>query len=110
MTESAQTWLMAGVIGGFVLSQVVDLIWAFNGKTFGRKELKEAEGIVMKRGYSAYTYLPSFGVDDNELGIALDKLAFGGKIILDANGNVVGRLLPKVVSNPKLRLVVDNTK
>lgn len=50
------------------------------------------------------------GTENAELRTALDSFAFTGQVVLDKSGNVVGRVLPKVVKGPHLRLVVDNTK
>lgn len=75
-------------------------------------ERTEAERILSSRGMSSHIYLPSFGVEDEHLRQALEKVAYTGRIVLDDGGHVVGRVLPKVVkgAGPQLKLVVDNDK
>ncbi|GAB0154558.1 hypothetical protein MnBA_39580 [Marinobacterium sp. BA1] len=76
-------------------------------------EKAEAEKILSCHGMSAHIYMPGFGVDDQHLRQALEKMAYTGRIVLDDDGHVVGRVMPKLVkgsTGARLRLVVDNTK
>lgn len=69
----------------------------------------EAEKVLATHGMLAHRYLATVGTEDRELRRALDQFAFTGHIVLDRHGGVVGKLVPKVVKEPHLRLVVDNT-
>lgn len=76
-------------------------------------ERSETDRILSNHGMSAYFYMPAIGVDDQELRRALEMAAFNGRIVLDKEGRVVGKIIPKVVkasAGPHLRLVVDNSK
>lgn len=68
-----------------------------------------AQRVLAKHGMDAFFYMPGFDAKDGELREALDVMEYTGNIVLDRNGNVVGRLMPKVTKGPHLRLVVDNT-
>lgn len=76
----------------------------------GRRS-QAAEKFLRLRGMEAYTYLPSFACEPGEMRDALSALDHSNRIVLDREGRLVGRLLPKVqATGPGLRLVVDNTK
>lgn len=60
-------------------------------------------------GMDAFLYIPGFGFEDGKLRSALDVMEYTGKIVLYRNGDVVGRVMPKVAKGLHLRLVVDNT-
>jgi len=107
-----QLWFFAGGIAVFILIQIAGLIKTVAGRPSGMKELKQAEEVLARHKMSVYSYIPTIGMDDTELRDALDLAAMHGKVILNADGQVVGRLLPKPESNveTRLRLIVDNTK
>ena len=75
-----------------------------------RRARSEAEAILKEHGLSSHLYMPGIGIDDPVLHGALDRIAFSGRIVIDGNGIVIGKLMPTVQKGPHLRLVVDNAK
>lgn len=70
-----------------------------------------AAKVLRAHGMEAHTYLPSFSAEPGELRDALSAFDFTSQLVLDSNGHLVGRVLPKSQEQgPGLRLVVDNTK
>lgn len=72
----------------------------------------DAEKVLSAHGLSAYSYMPAIGIEDPELHEALERSVLYGRIILDDQGRVIGKVLPKVAKrtdNAQLRLVVDNS-
>lgn len=70
-----------------------------------------AERVLREHGMEAHTYLPSFGCEAGPLRDALTAFDFANKLVLDREGRLVGRALPKVqAKGPGIRLIVDNTK
>lgn len=70
----------------------------------------EAHRVLEQHGMEAFYYMPGVDIENPEFRGALDLMEHAGKIVLDRNGHVVGRLMPKVDKGPRLRLVVDNTQ
>lgn len=71
---------------------------------------QEAVKVLRAHGMEPHTYLPSFSVDPGELRDALAVFDYTNQLVLDRNGHLIGRVLPKVQAHgPGLRLVVDNT-
>ncbi len=107
-----QGWFFVGGIAVFVLIQIAGLIKTAAGRPDGSKELIQAEKVLARHKMSAHSYIPTIGIDDIELRDALDRVAMSGKVIVHADGQVVGRLLPKsdTKGETRLRLIVDNTK
>ena len=104
---------MAFLIAGAAMMWLADWMVRFWMQSKESQEQAEAEKILSAHGMSTHLYMPSLGVDDQNLREALDKAAYTGRIVLDDNGYVVGRVLPKLVkggTGPQLRLVVDNSK
>jgi len=98
------------VATGVLLYCIIDQLLSFWRNT-KKSQLREGAAKVLEaHGMSAYLYLASIGAKDTTLRNAIDRYAFTGYIILDRNGEVVGKLVPKVVKGPHLRLVVDNTR
>lgn len=72
---------------------------------------QDAAKVLRAHGMDAYTYLPSFSAEQGELRDALAAFDFTNQLVVDRDGRLIGRVLPKAQSNgPGLRLVVDNTK
>lgn len=95
---------------GVFLAGATDWCWTFWRRAENSHARADAEKVLTAHGLSAHAYLATVGTEDAELREALDQFAFTGHIVLDKQGNVVGRLLPKVAKGPHLRLVVDNSK
>lgn len=98
----------------YAVVEVLRWLWDWNERSRARHRRVLAEQTLNARGMSVYPYMPAFGVDDPELRSALAVFEYGGHVVLDKDGRMVGRLMPKVVARgrpaPGLRLVVDNTK
>jgi hypothetical protein len=73
---------------------------------------RQAAALVLRaNGMEKHTYLPSFGAEPGALADALMAFDFTNELVLDKDGRLAGRLLPKLQPNgPGLRLVVVNTK
>jgi hypothetical protein len=69
----------------------------------------EAQRVLEKHGMDAFFYMPGCDAGEGELRRALDVMEYTGKIVLDREGNVVGKVMPKIAKGPHLRLVVDNS-
>ena len=77
---------------GVFLAFVTGWCWAFWRRAENNHAQADAEKVLAAHGLSAHAYL------------ATDQF------VLDKQGNVVCRLLPKATKEPHLRLVVDNSK
>lgn len=104
---------LTGAVVCFVIVLVVQ--WLLSKLTHSdlQKRQERAAAAIRQHGMEVFTYLPSFGGDDEQRQ-HLAAFDFSGKLILDRDGRLVGRVLPKVVRelDPRrkgLRLVVDNT-
>jgi hypothetical protein len=101
-----------GVIAAtLVANWLIEWAIKFRQRSDATLRRQKAEKFLRLRGMEAYTYLPSFACEPGELRHALSALDHSNQVVLDRDGRLVGRLLPKVQSTgPGLRLVVDNTK
>ena len=97
-------WFICGVL----LASVADWLLRFRRRMEERKRRSDAEQVLAQHGLTPQLYLPGVGEEDRELHSALDAVAFTGHIITNAKGEVVGKLCPKAVKGPHLRLVVSN--
>lgn len=95
---------------GIIVAAVLDIALRFWGRHQYRERRRNAGEVLKRHGLTPQLYLATVDEDDPELRSALDEFAFSGYIITNAKGNVVGRLCPKVVKGPHLRLVVSNDK
>lgn len=76
-----------------------------------KQRQQEADKVLRAHGMQAHVYLCSFGSEPGELRKALEFNDFSNRLVLDAEGNLIGRVLPTMkTQGPGLRLVVDNTK
>ncbi len=72
---------------------------------------QDAARVLRAHGMETHTYLPSFSAEPGELRDALSAFDFTNKLVVDRDGRLIGRVLPKTQADgPGLRLVVDNTK
>lgn len=99
----------------WIAATAIAAYWAFERlvRWWQRRDnearIAEAQRVLEKHGMDAFFYIPGFDAEDGELRRALDVMEYTGKIVLDRDGNVVGRVMPKIAKGPHLRLVVDNT-
>lgn len=98
------------IAAGMFLALTADWLLRFYLKSENASNKTKAEKTLASHGMSAHLYLATVGQEDKVLRRALDQFSFTGHIILDKQGNVVGKVLPKAEKAPYLRLVVDNTK
>ncbi len=75
-----------------------------------RARRSEAQKFLRTRGMEAHLYLPSFGEEREDLRAALAVFDHTGYVVLNRDGQLVGRVLPKIGPRKGLRLVVDNSK
>ncbi len=101
---NAFLWVVVGVL----LAATVDWLFRFWRQSEDRQRRLHARGILKKHGYTPQLYLATFEEANHELREALDTYAFTGHIIINAEGNVVGKLCPRMERVPHLRLVVSN--
>jgi hypothetical protein len=104
---------LTGAVVCFVIVLVGQWVISKLTRSDLQKRQERAEAAIRPHGMEVFTYLPSFGADDEQRQ-HLAAFDFSGKLILDRDGRLVGRVLPKVVRefDPRrkgLRLVVDNT-
>lgn len=107
-----QYWLALGALCAWIALDLALSRWRGHSdrKDMARRE-RESEEVLHAHGLDAYLYLASVGVTNTELRDALAVLAGSGKVVLDRDQRLVGRLVPKTEpKGPGLRLVVDNTK
>jgi hypothetical protein len=97
-------WLSTGV----ALALGTDWLFRFWRRSQASQRRSEAVAVLKKHGLSPRLYLATIGVDDDELRNALDEFAYSGHIIINSKDEVVGKICPRVVKGPQLRLVVSN--
>lgn len=101
-----------GLIGATLIANWI-IEWTIKFRLRGESARRQqaAEKFLRSHGMEAHTYLPSFACEQGALRDALSALDHSNRVVLDREGRLVGRLLPKVqAAGPGLRLVVDNTK
>jgi hypothetical protein len=98
-------WLLYGAalaaIGGWLVR-----FWSTSED--GRRR-SNAANVLKRYGMTPQLNLATVGGEDPELLKALDVFASTGYIITGANGEVVGKLCPRVAKGPHLRLVISNS-
>lgn len=97
-------WLSTGI----ALALAMDWLIRFWLRSQAKKRRSEAVAVLKKHGLTPQLYLATFGVKDADLRRALDEFAYSGHIIMNAKDEVVGKICPRWVKGPHLRLVVSN--
>ena len=98
------------IAAGMLLAFIADWLLRLYRQSENTGARVKAEKILAAHGMTAHLYLATIGQEDGELRRALDQFTLTGHIILNQQGNVVGKVVPKAGKAPHLRLVVDNTK
>lgn len=93
---------------GVVLGVAIDWLLRTWQRRQSDRRRSEAVHFLKKHGLSPQLYLASIGVDDPELRRAIDEFAYSGHLIVNAQNEVVGKLCPRVVKGPHLRLIVSS--
>lgn len=106
-------WLNALMLiaATLVTSSVLEWAWKVWRRSDDARRRQEAVEVLHAHGMEAHTYLASFAAENGQLREALSAFDFTNQIVVDREGRLVGRVLPKAQqAGPGLRLVVDNTK
>lgn len=99
------------VAGTLVASFMLEWAWKLWQRSEDAGRRQKAADVLRAHGMEAHTYLASFAAERGQLREALAAFDHTNQIVLDREGRLVGRLLPKAQQGgPGLRLVVDNTK
>ncbi len=97
-----------GVIAVLVIVLIVSLISMRNEmhlKALEKKEVNKAKSIVNSHGMSFGMYLPSVEHHDNpELASALERLASVGYVVVDQQGQIVGKIATTLGSEEKAKI------
>jgi len=96
------------LVSGGVFALMMDWLHRFWLRSQGNLKRSEALAVLKRHGLTPQLYLATIGVEDTELRNALDEFAFSGHIIMNNEDEVVGKICPRVVKGPHLRLVVSN--
>lgn len=103
-----------GMFAGVILALGTNSLIRYWERSRNQAKYDEAKKLLDAHGLSSLPYVAAIGTEDEALRLALDRVSLDSRIVLDAHGNVVGRIIPQVVkktvANVSLRLVVDNTK
>jgi len=96
---------------GALFALTMEGLYKFWQRSQTSYRLSQARMVLKNHKLTPVLYLSSVGIDDPELLRALDEFAFTGHIIVNANGEIVGKICPSAqkVKKPHLRLVVSNT-
>lgn len=89
------------------------LVWAVRFRRNSEQEQRQQEAEKTLRAHSLQyrVYLASFACKSKKLSKALEAYDFSNRLVLDADGNLVGGVLPGMkAQGPSLRIVVDNTR
>jgi len=105
-------WQSLGLVTAtLAASWCLDWVVRFWRNSKQEQRQQEAEKTLRAHGLQSRVYLASFACESEELRKALEAYDFSNRLVLDADGNLVGGVLPSMkASGPSLRLVVDNTK
>jgi hypothetical protein len=99
-------WLFFGAL----LAGGADWLLIFWRRSEERQRRSDAAEVLKRHGLTPQLYLATINEEDADLRGALDAFAFTGHIITNAKGEVVGKLCPKAVKGPYLRLIVSNDR
>ena len=94
--------------GGAACCWAIDLCVRWLNRRRDAAARARAEVVIARHRLSVLLYLPSVGIDDTELRGALASPAFAGRIIVDRDGRIVGKVAGRLPQEPYLRLVVSN--
>lgn len=94
--------------GGVLLAMCVNFLLASWQRRDRALKIASARRLLEEHGLTPQLYVATIGQTDPGLRAALDVFASQGYVITEANGEVIGKLCPKVTKGPHLRLVVSN--
>jgi hypothetical protein len=99
------------LFGGVFALLIVKIysVWLASEQGLRRQHALE---VLRTFGMSVHRYNSCIGINNKTLQEALSEFEFSGEIIMNAHGEVIGGVVPKIVAatdRPHLRLVVSNT-
>ena len=97
------------LVAGALLSAA--LSWGYRSWERIEKEgRRKAKAVLKKHGLFPHLYLASMGIEDQELRHALVEFDHTGYIILNSEGSVAGRVLPRVAVEKKSHLKLVSSR
>jgi hypothetical protein len=95
-------------VGGFVLSEAINFSFRFYKNSIESRERSEALQVLRSHGMSPQLYLSTIGEENLELRNAMEAFAYTGHIIMNEQGEIVGKICQTAKKTTNLRLVVNN--
>lgn len=99
---------MSLVLDGVVFVLVVNFVHSFWLRHRADQRRADAGAVLKSHGLTPELYLPTVGIKDPSLRNAMDEFAFSGHIIMNAEGQVVGKIAKTAQQRPHLRRVASN--
>jgi hypothetical protein len=95
-------------VGGFFLAEAINFSFRFYRNSIESRERSEALQVLRSHGMSPQLYLSTIGEENLELRNAMEAFAYTGHVIMNEQGEIVGKICKKAVKAPNIRLVVNN--
>jgi len=103
---------MSLVLDGVLFVLVVNFVHSFWLRFWLRhradQRRADAGAVLKSHGLTPVLYVPTVGIEDPSLRNAMDEFAFSGHIIMNAEGQVVGKIAGTAQQSPHPRLVASN--
>ena len=99
---------MSLVLGGVLFVLAVDFVRGFWLRLQASRRRADAGAVLKSHGLTPVLYVPTVGIEDPALRNAMDEFAFSGHIIMNAEGQVVGKIAKTAQQSPHLRLDAAN--
>ena len=99
---------MSLVLDGVLFVLVVDFVRSFWLRHRANQRRADAGAILKSHALTPVLYVPTVGIEDPAVRNAMDEFAFSGHIIMNAEGQVVGKIAGTAQQRPHPRLVVSN--
>jgi len=94
------------VITGVVLAEITNRSVRWWQSIEDQRLRAEAKDILAKHGMSPELYLPSLGTKDQDLRWAMSVFDMTGYVVLNADQDIIGKIVPNVaMRTPKLKPV-----
>ncbi|MBN6740145.1 hypothetical protein JKG47_06290 [Acidithiobacillus sp. MC6.1] len=96
------------VFYGALFALVVDFLRRFRRRYRANRKRADAGAVLKSHGLTPVLYVPTVGIADPALRNAMDEFSFSGHIIMNAEGQVVGKIAGTAQQRPHPRLVASN--